>query len=252
MEDMRFEAGRYFLKDLVRLRIDFSSTDQGRHVAPPPQQRTCPADAPRITLPGGRAALEHLCRIPLGEAIAQRESVRRYSRTPLTLEELSALLWAVQGVRMVVGGDCALRTVPSAGARHPFETYIAATHVESLAPGLYRYLPLENELAQLSTDEDVGRQAADACHGQTFMAEAAAVFFWTAIPARSEWRYGEAAHKVIAIDAGHVCQNLYLAAGGIGAGVCAIAAYSQEACDALLGVDGSEEFTVYIAALGKH
>ncbi|MFO7569003.1 MAG: nitroreductase family protein, partial [Smithellaceae bacterium] len=68
---------------------------------------------------------------------------------------------------------------------------------------------------------------------------------------RMEWRYDLAAHKVIAIDAGHVCQNLYLACEAIGAGTCAVAAYDQEACDALLGVDGHEEFTIYLAPVGN-
>jgi nitroreductase len=66
-----------------------------------------------------------------------------------------------------------------------------------------------------------------------------------------EWRYDIAAHKVIALDAGHVCQNLYLACEAIGAGTCGIAAYHQELMDALIRVDGHDEFTVYLAAVGK-
>jgi SagB-type dehydrogenase family enzyme len=66
-----------------------------------------------------------------------------------------------------------------------------------------------------------------------------------------EWRYGLAAHKVIALDAGHVCQNLYLACEAIGAGTCAIGAYDQDALDALLEVDGRDEFAVYLAPVGK-
>jgi SagB-type dehydrogenase family enzyme len=65
------------------------------------------------------------------------------------------------------------------------------------------------------------------------------------------WRYDIAAHKVIAIDAGHVCQNLYLACEAIGAGTCAMAAYDQEAIDKLLRIDGQDEFTVYLASVGK-
>ncbi len=66
-----------------------------------------------------------------------------------------------------------------------------------------------------------------------------------------EWRYDLAAHKVIALDAGHVCQNLYLACEAIEAGCCAIAAYDQDLMDALIKLDGQEEFTVYLAAVGK-
>ena len=90
-----------------------------------------------------------------------------------------------------------------------------------------------------------------ACFGQNFIAASAVTFFWTVIPARMEWRYDLAAHKVIAIDAGHVGQNLYLACQSIDAGCCAVAAYDQSACDQLLGVDGEEEFTIYLAPVGK-
>jgi SagB-type dehydrogenase family enzyme len=76
------------------------------------------------------------------------------------------------------------------------------------------------------------------------------LFFWTAIPYRSEWRYAAASHKLIALDAGHLCQNLYLACEAIGAGTCAIGAYDQALCDELLGVDGVDELTVYAAPVG--
>lgn len=71
------------------------------------------------------------------------------------------------------------------------------------------------------------------------------------VPYRMEWRYSIAAHKVIALDAGHVCQNLYLAVAAIGCGTCAVAAYHQEQMDGLLGVDGDDEFTLYLAPVGK-
>ena len=112
-------------------------------------------------------------------------------------------------------------------------------------------MPFDAQLAQLDVDPDIGLRAAAACLGQAFVARAAVTFLWTAIPARMEWRYDLAAHKVIALDAGHVCQNLYLACESLGLGTCAIAAYDQEACDRLLGVDGEEEFTLYIAPVGR-
>lgn len=246
-----FEANRFFLKDTVRQQVDFSRTGQSLGLPAPPLQKPCPPDAVRIDLPDGASALERLGRMPLGEAIARRESVRRYSPASLTLEELAMLLWAVQGVRKILGTTSALRSVPSAGARHAFETYLAVSRVESVPAGLYRYLPFDGQLAQLVVDERIGSKAASACLNQRFISAAAVTFFWTVIPARMEWRYDSAAHKVIAIDAGHVCQNLYLACGSIGAGTCAVAAYNQDACDQLLGVDGEEEFTIYIAPVGK-
>ena len=247
----RFSANRYFLKDAVRQVVDFRQTDQARGLPAPSLQKPVNPDARRVTIPDGSTALLRLCAMSLGEAISLRESVRSYSSDALSLEELSALLHATQGVRKVLRPDCALRNVPSAGARHSFETYVAVARVRDLPAGLYRYLPFNKELIELSLDPEISQKARNACLGQEFVSRAAATFFWTTIPARMEWRYDRAAHKVIAVDAGHVCQNLYLACTAMGAGACAIAAYDQDACDRLLGVDGGEEFTVYIATVGK-
>ncbi len=246
-----FDDCRFFLKDTVRQTIDFYRTGQSLGEPAPPLQKPCPEGLERADLPDGRECMKRMCRMGLADAITRRVSMRSFSDAPFTLEELSALLWASQGVREVISPECALRTVPSAGARHAFETYVAANRIEGLKPGLYRYLPFDGILAQLFTDTAIGRRAAAACLGQDFVASAAASFFLTALPARMEWRYDRAAHKVIAIDAGHVVQNIYLSATALGAGACAIAAYDQNACDRLLGVDGDQEFTVYIAAAGK-
>lgn len=135
----RFEAERSFLKDHARQQVDFAQTPQNRHVAPPPLQKPCPPEVRRIKIPDGAEAMARLGCMTVGEAIRRRESVRDYTASPLTLKELSALLWATQGVREVISNTCALRTVPSAGARHSFETYLAVMRVESLEPGLYRY-----------------------------------------------------------------------------------------------------------------
>jgi SagB-type dehydrogenase family enzyme len=124
-------------------------------------------------------------------------------------------------------------------------------NVLDLAAGFYRYLPLQHRLVFEFQEEDVARKLVQAALGQVFVAGAAVTFIWTTIPYRMEWRYGLAAHKVIAVDAGHVCQNLYLACEAIGAGTCAIAAYHQELMDQLLRVDGKDEFTIYLAPVGK-
>lgn len=251
MTAQRFATNRFFLKDSIRDQIDFSQTGQALHKPAPPLQRECAADFSRISLPDGREALNRLATMPLAAAIAGRESVRSYSDASLSLEELAALLWAVQGVRRVAGPGTALRTVPSAGARHAFETYLAVSRVDGLQAGLYRFLPFEEQLAQIYLSPDIAALAGEACRRQGCVGRAAVNFFWTAVPSRMEWRYDLAAHKAIALDAGHVGQNLYLAAEAMGLGVCAIAAYVQEKCDALLHVDGTEEFTLYIAAVGK-
>lgn len=251
MPSKKFESNRFFLKDTIRKQIDFSQTSQSLGLPAPPVQKPCAKNVSKIDLPDGANALMRLARTPVGETIASRESIREYKTKPMTVEELSALLWATQGIRQIISPETVLRTVPSAGARHSFETYLVVNRVATLPAGLYRYLPVEGQLAQLKLEEQIGRKAAIACFGQGFISTAAVTFFWTAIPGRMEWRYDLAAHKVIAIDAGHVGQNLYLACQSIGAGCCAIAAYDQEACDELLGVDGDEEFTIYLVPVGK-
>ncbi|SLM31382.1 conserved hypothetical protein [Desulfamplus magnetovallimortis] len=246
----RFDYNRFFLKDTIRQQINFARTDQNQQREAPPLQKPCPADVVRIDIPDGEASLKKLCNMSVADAILKRESVRNYTSASLTLNELSALLWATQGVRKILSTCTALRSVPSAGARHAFETYLAVSRIDGLPSGLYRFLPFERKLAQLSIDSTIGHKAASACLGQRFVASSAVTFFWTVIPYRTEWRYDLAAHKVIAIDAGHLCQNLYLACTSLGAGTCAIAAYDQDACDKLLGVDGEEEFTIYMAPVG--
>jgi len=244
------EHARCFLKDSIRREIDFAATDQNRQVPPPPIQKPCPPHARRFVLPD-RGAWKGIGAIDLADAISRRQSRRRYRPESLNLDELSFLLWATQGIRKIVNPAVALRTVPSAGARHAFETYLCVINVEDLERGIYRYLSVEHELVHVVEVADLESRIIEATLGQTFTGRAAVVFAWTAIPYRMEWRYGLAAHKVIAVDAGHVCQNLYLACEAIGAGTCAIGAYDQDAMDKLLGVDGRDEFTVYLAPAGK-
>lgn len=188
--------------------------------------------------------------MPVFEAINARRSCRSYKPIPLSLEELSFLLWATQGVKSVMkDGYATRRTVPSGGSRHPFETYLAVQRIENLALGLYRYLAIEHKLLILNEDQNIGQKIAEGC--ADFALDSAVTFIWTALPYRTEWRYGPLSPKLIAQDSGHVCQNLYLACTTIHAGTCAVGAYNQEKMDALLGVDGVDEFTVYCAPVGK-
>ena len=77
------------------------------------------------------------------------------------------------------------------------------------------------------------------------------VFLWTAVPYRMTWRYGERGYRDLHLDAGHVCQNLYLAAEAVGCGVCAIAAFDDDVMNDLLGIDGNDQFLIYLATAGK-
>ena len=188
--------------------------------------------------------------MPIFQAIQKRQSCRSYKPIPLTIEELSFLLWATQGVKKIImNGYATRRTVPSGGSRHPFETYLAAQRVDSLTPGLYRYLAIEHKLLLLNADPEIGEKISEGC--AEFALESAVTFIWTAVPYRTEWRYGPLSPKLIAQDSGHVCQNLYLACTAIQAGTCAVGAYNQTKMDNFLGVDGIDEFTVYCAPVGK-
>jgi len=244
------EQYRFFLKDTIRRTVDFSQTDQSRGVPPPPLEKPYAPDAVRVDLVAPDQ-WKGIGKVDLLAAIRNRRSRREFSRRPLTLEELSFLLWTTQGITQQLDSGTALRTVPSAGARHALETYLGVLNVDGLEPAFYRYLPLEHQLLLEFRQPDAAAKLVRATLGQTFFAHAAVAFLWTAIPYRMEWRYGVAAHKVIALDAGHVCQNLYLACEAIGAGTCAVAAYHQELADELLRLDGKDEFVVYLAPVGK-
>ena len=244
---MTGENGRDLLRsDWKRLR-EFRS-DEARGMAAPPLQKPA-GDRPVRRLPGVKPDQHR--NVTLAESVFSRRSVRAFSDEPISLRDLAFLLWATQGARRVLGdGRASLRTVPSGGARHALETYLFCFRVSDLAPGIYRYLPLDHAVCLEAELPPAGRLASAAV-GQTFLESAAVTFAWAARPYRMEWRYGPVSQKIIALDAGHVCQNLYLACCEIGAGTCAIGAYCQEACDQLLGCDGEEELVVYLAPVGR-
>jgi SagB-type dehydrogenase family enzyme len=235
-------------------------SDQSRGLPQPPLQ--APYAGARIALPTPDAIAVQ--EIDLRSAIEVRQSMRRYAETPLTMDELSFLLWCTQGVREVHDRYATFRTVPSAGARHAFETFLLINQVESLEPGLYRFLALEHQLLQVNLDPEIAVGITQACHNQRFVLNSAVTFVWVAIPYRMTWRYGQRGYRYLHLDAGHVCQNLYLGAEVISCGVCAIAAFSDELMSRLLGLDGEagqllaggdsqrgEPFVIYVATLGK-
>lgn len=247
---MDLSERREFLKDNIRKQTDFSRTGQSRGKLPPPVQKPPPDDAQKIKLPGS-GEWKAFARVNLLDAIANRASYRQPSRGYLSLAELSFLLWATQGVKTQQLPLHAFRVVPSAGCRHSFETYVAALQVKDINPAIYRYLPLSHELIKVKEHDELDERVTDAALGQSFAGRSAATFIWTTIPSRMEWRYAEASHKVIAIDIGHVGQNLYLACEAVGCGTCAIGAYDQQLSDNLVDVDGEDEFTIYMATVSK-
>jgi len=226
----------------------WSPSDQQKGLPPPPHQLPAPDGAKVIELPKPDASV--IRKNGIWECIGQRRSRRDYVSEPLRLAELSFLLWTTQGVKET-GPAYSLRTVPSAGARHPFETYLAVRNVDSLDEGLYRYLPLDHALVVLPPVEHLRRKLIFAALDQAFVGNAAVVFLWSCIPYRGEWRYGTRAHKEMLLDAGHLGQNLYLACEAIDCGTCGIGAYDQDRMNELVGVDGEDEFVVYLAPVGR-
>jgi len=209
------EDFKNFLKDSIRKTIDFSTTDQSRGTKPPPAEKPCNPEDRRINLikPGDWKSIPE---VSVEAAIAQRKSRRSYTEDTIKLGELSFLLWATQGLRGKRSAVRNYRTVPSAGCRHALETYIAAFRVEGIPKAIYRYLPMSHQLVEVVKHQDLEGLLIKAALGQSFAGKSAVTFIWTTIPTRMEWRYSRTFYKVIALDAGHVCQNLYLACEAIG------------------------------------
>jgi SagB-type dehydrogenase family enzyme len=230
---------------------DFHASDQQKGIAPPPLQKAFERQAATIiALPGVDDVA--ITQPNIQTLIRERRSRRRYADEALTLPQVGYLLWATQGVRRVHSQQMwTLRTVPSAGARHPYETYLLVNRVAGLEPGAYRYLPLSHELLFLFSRPSLRDELYTATYGEDFVADAPVCFVWSCIPYRGEWRYHTKAHKSMVLDAGHICQNLYLAAESIGCGTCAIGGYYQEGADRMLGLDGEDEFVVYLAPVGR-
>ena len=189
--------------------------------------------------------------VDLSEAINNRVSVRAYSEEPLSLDELSYVLWSTQGVKEVTKRPATLRTVPSAGSRHCFETYVLVNRVDELKPGLYRFIAIDHKLQEIDMSDNIAERVTQGCFGQRFVLSSAITLILTAVRYRMMWRYTERGYRYMHIDAGHVMQNLYLCGEAIDSGVCAIAAFYDDQINETLGVDGEEQFTVYVGALGK-
>lgn len=219
----------------------------------PPVVKAYPQASDIIQLPD--VSKEVLLKDNIFECIKDRRSTRLYSEEQLSLEELSYLLWATQGMTGKSQSGITLRTVPCSGGTHSFETYLLITRVIGLNKGVYRYLPIEHSLLYLYELKDMEQKIDDITMDQPFVPnfakKSAVLFAWSTIPYRSEWKFDITAHKKILIDIGHVCQNLYLAGESIETGTCAIGIYDQKIIDGILGLEEEEEFVIYLAAVGK-
>jgi len=184
----------------------------------------------------------------LASLLQRRRSLRSFAPGSLELDDLAFLLWAAQGVTGRAG-NYLFRTAPSGGALYPIETYLCCERVNGLAPGLFHFDVVNFRLERLSEGAMAKRTAA-ACLGQSFMARGAVIFVWTAVLRRNMSKYGHRGLRYILLDAGHICQNLLLAAEAVGCGGCPVAAFDDGELGALLEVDPDEEPVLYSAVIG--
>lgn len=244
---MSNSIGREFMRKTCYLHLPVAPQDSG--VPQPPLELPYPEGARLLDLPP--MAEIAMPAVDLRRAIESRKTIRAYSSQAITLEELSCLFWLTQGVRRVSARPVTLRNVPSAGARHAFETYLLVNKVEGLPAGLYRYAALQHALLELNLSPDLNDRITRACLNQRQVASSAVTFFWVAVIERMYWRYTERGYRYLLLDAGHICQNLYLAAEALGCGVCAIGAFDDDLLNSALELDGETLFAVYGGALGK-
>lgn len=238
-----------FFQEYTKYQYFFTPTEMSQGVDVPNPEKLIPSSASLIALPGAEKLLPKRIK-NLFTLIKERRSRREYTDESITLKQLVALLWVTQGM-IEFGYGYSLRTVPSAGARHPLETYLNINRIENQSPGLYRYSPFEHKLIQIPGDKNISGQLAKACLGQDMFKQCAVSFIWTAVIQRSRWKYQQRAYRYIYLDAGHVCQNLYLACEALGLGCCAVAAYDDDEVNKILDIDGKEEFVIYLATVGK-
>ena len=202
-------------------------------------------DAPQIKLPAprldGGVATE--------AAIQQRRSVRSYADAPMTLDELSRVLFLMDGISTDRWGN-AVRNAPSSGALYPIEAYAVVHNVAGLTPGVYHYGVQHHTLAQIK-QADLRDLVVQQGLQQAFLGECNVVIFLTMIMQRMRPKYQDRSYRYGLIEAGHLGQNIYLAATSMGLGACAIGAYMDDAINDMLGIDGVEEFSVYMLSVGK-
>jgi len=245
----KLAAGRAFLKSTFGDPASAYESDQMKELPQPPLAKEA-MGGPRFALTRDFPA--QVVQPDFVTLLEERMSHRNFQRKAMTQDQLAMLLWASQGITAIRGNWYGtFRTYPSGGARHAFELYVAVQNVEGLEKGIYHYLPLAHEIelvkeVSAGLEDSVSHMLCD----QAWSKRAGAVFFFSAVPYRAEWRYCTSAHRVVLIDVGHAMQNLYLGCHAAGLGTCAIAAFRQTACDEMLGLDGVEECTVYAAPVG--
>lgn len=227
--------------------FDFGPSDQEQKLPQPPLCKDASSSI-IINLPDN---YDDLCiNNNFLDIIYNRKSSRVYTQEGLTLLQLSYLLWCTQGIKEIRGKSYAtLRTVPSAGARHPFETYLYINKVKGLDKGLYHYLPMIHKLEYFGDIENSDNVINESVHGQSWALKSDVIFYYSFVPYRTEWRYSIGSHRVSLMDIGYVSENLYLACAAIGLGTCAIGSCDEKIND-VYNLDGYNEFMIIAQTVG--
>ena len=208
---------------------------------PPPTPAPSPTQANAITLPKPQYDSE----VSLEQSLLERRSIRKYTGEPVTLQELSQLLWAAQGITDPRG----FRTAPSAGALYPLEVYVVAGDVENLVAGIYKYDPDEHDLVPV-LDGDKRSELAYAALAQSFVKEGALALVFTAVYERTKVKYGERGIRYVHMEAGHAAQNVCLQAIALGLGAVTVGAFHDEQVAELLNLPDDEQ-PLYIIPVGR-
>ena len=206
-----------------------------------PAHTPTPAPVSALTLPEPRLKSE----VSVEETLLKRRSVREYAELPLTLEEVSQLLWAAQGITTEWGG----RTAPSAGALYPLEVYMVAGNVKKLAPGVYKYKPERHELVKVK-DGDVRIELAKAALGQTWVREGAIDIVIAAVYERTTKKYGDRGVRYVHLEVGHAAQNIYLQAAALNLGMVTVGAFYDDRVKDVLNMAGNE-VPLYVIPVGR-
>lgn len=185
--------------------------------------------------------------LPVEEAIQRRRSIRDYTGEALTVEQLSLLLHSAYGI---TEPSYPLRASPSAGALYPLEVYPVVNKAEGLVSGVYHYAPADHSL-ELIKEGDFRTFLLTCTMGQDMVLRAGAVFVISAIFQRTRWKYQDRTYRYVLLEAGHLGQNLYLAATSLGLGPCAVGAFFDDEVNQLVDVDGKEEAAVYMVSIGS-
>jgi len=185
----------------------------------------------------------------LAEVQARRRSIREYSGRALTLNELSQLLHGATGITDRRDATLAFRSVPSSGALYPLEIYPIVFDVAGLAPGVYHYDVRRHRLNLLRTD-DVRAAVFQAGLSQEMFRTAPLVLVITGLFPRVQFKYVDRSYRYIMLEAGHLGQNVYLAATALNLAPCGVGAFFDDDFNRIVGVDGREEMTVFVMCVG--